>query len=272
VRTLDPGEIAVLEYRAGAVGDVVQHGRQPGPATNPSPRLHRRQDPLGGGAPGLTDVGQEPDRGIPLETGSEIEHRVLHPQPRWACVPGDSLRQRGRGNDPVSGCGQQSAVQPDREEDRSALVVMTPRRADSSSESGLPTQGRRLVTQHSGPGPLGPARRSRVVEEHTWHQPHPLPTAEQPLDVGRGPAVRQHLTSADEAVLQVRQSADLVHRAMVDRRLQRCHRLVVRLWRTVPVGCRRTWCDAGAPSRATARSRSCRRGGRAGAPRRRRTR
>ena len=134
VRAFDVDQVAVLEDRARAVGQVTQHAGQPRPVAEPAPFRQDTEDPSRRRTARLTHIGQDADR--PQTTGlvrRNIDGRMLDANPWRTRVPVDPPVQIGAAAYPITGHISQRALDGNGDLDP-RLVGVTPARTDRGAQ------------------------------------------------------------------------------------------------------------------------------------------
>jgi len=201
MRALDANEIAVLENRAGAIGDVEQHRSQPSATAQTPPRIKCLQQSLRGRTSRLTCIGQSGD-GIEFGRGAarDIKRGFVVPHPRWADVPQNPLLKAHKVVDADScGLGQFRPVSRDSDMDGRRFT----------SQGRFEAQGSRSRVKHCGPSALRPGQRSGVVDVHAQVDPCPLIASEQSPDLVLPQASVKGLLTRDQPVLLTEHIADV---------------------------------------------------------------
>ncbi|GAA0983289.1 hypothetical protein GCM10009562_33360 [Nocardioides aquaticus] len=220
VGALHPGQVAVLEHRAGPLGDVAQHVLRP--AASGVPRaLGQGGDQLRGGrAPGARRPRQHRDP-VQLRAGrgGRVEHRVGVPLAGRAEVPQHGLVEAGHlvHDHPVER-GRSGAAAVDRHVDGRTTPVGPPRDGTVvRAERGAAVQGGGPGREHRSPGVLGPGGPAGVVDVDAGQQGGPGTAPQHPPDVRLAETGLEGLAARHDAVLPLEQGAydggRLVHAA-----------------------------------------------------------
>ena len=224
--SFDPGQVAVLEDRAGTELQVVEQSHHPATSMQSRATTERVPHPLHRGAPAPDRLAEDVHD---LELGAcavhPVQRRLLRARPWRRQVPEDTAVKAGHPMDPDAGPAREPPVRLDGNVDRSMLV--------GAGHGRVEAERRRFGVQDCGPRPLPPGEWPGVVDVDVWVHAHQLATPHQPLDVvlgePRGPA---QLPIRHDPVLVCQHARELV--PVHDRETARTHlprtRGAARLW------------------------------------------
>ena len=241
MRSLDPGQVAVLEHGAGARGEVLEQSGDPGTPAHPRPGRQRRREPGSRRTAAPAGVGQDRD-GIEVASGGlgQVENCVLEPDARWAEVGEDALLgvRAPVHHDP----GRRVEAPPPSHHDVDRLVVAHGQVTLVERAQGTGTaQTGRLRPQHRRPRALDPAEWAVVHHIDTPVHADQLAAADRPRQLDPSHAEDESLTTGEDARLPVQQCPPVIHQSSIGAGRPWRERVDVRLW-TTP-GVRRFACE-----------------------------
>ena len=216
VRSLDQGEIPVLQHRARALTDVSQHLTQEAPSRDPAPTgeclLHARC----GGTSRLNSVGEDSDGGeVVASLRGDVDHCLLEPHPGGPQVPldlrveiGDAVQTHTRGR---SG----RAVPGNRHMDQRTGMA-APGHA-CHLKCRLVAQRGRPHSEDTAPRPLEPGRFARVVEVDPGRAHDELAATHQASYVVGGMATGDQLAAGHDPGLTREHLLESIHEPTVSR-------------------------------------------------------
>lgn len=202
VRSLDPGQVAMFEHRAGPAPDITQYRRYEVPATDPSPAGQCVGEAPDGGPPTLHNVCEDRDRSEVIgRLGREVECSVLDAESGRSQIPADPGSHVGRPVDDDASRGADWSVPVYRNVDWFVIGSIAAAGPVGRTECRAVAKRRRPGVHHCCPRTLDPGQRARVIDVHTRMDWCPLATTDAPSDVVRPAASSKYLAPGDHTCL-----------------------------------------------------------------------